>query len=171
MYTRQYSRTLTPPPGYHGTSVRPPEPQRPQTGAPIGHAVPLSAVPEEDLSPSRPAGTEETGILRFPQEENGPDVLTHGDPPRPAREENGIPRFPHERRETFSEPPAARTSVSPFPPLPMLSSLAEDDLLLLALLFLLLNGREDAVKENGDMILLLGFLFLVGWRRDVVSDV
>ena len=46
-------------------------------------------------------------------------------------------------------------------PLPL--SLQNDDLLLLGLLLLMLSGDEGSLRDHWDVILLLGFLFFVGW--------
>lgn len=91
--------------------------------------------------------------------------------PEPPKEEN-LPRVPVEEAQTYSPSLPERHGIFPFPPgKNEKRPLAEDDLLLLALLFLLLSGKDDAVKENGDVILLLGFLFLIGHREADETDV
>ncbi len=186
MYTRRYPsaprRPITPPPDYSGTALRPPISAKPTEDT---FVPPPPALPDEnEVAPARP-----TAIPTPPSQPKAPvedPRLSGGASKRPdlAAAPSAV-----KRRFTLRSPSRGKIPLSapknlsrrPFgiradekgyriPHRGVLSAMASlpsqswalDDLLLLGLLFLLLNGGEEDVRSHLDVIVLLGFLFFVG---------
>ena len=147
MYTRRYPTPpshLTPPPDYSGTAMRqrqeeeevliPPPPATPEAEEVAEEIIAVSASPKEERDAEAFLKKDYKKVRTAKRSRGLCSVKKEG---KCEKKREGSPSF-------------------------SLSALASDDLLLLGLLFLLLSVDPHSVRAQGDVILLLGFLFFIG---------
>lgn len=187
-------RPIMPPPDYSGTALlsKTPPPEVPAEAAisPPPPSLPISTGSEPIIgqiaTPSRRTAEDTPAVLPEEAEDlrlgagfsRRPD-LASPPRPRPVRFTKRAPRrglIPQKRPLTETKRPIGlrageegyrpkRRSAIGAMALPQGIGFETDDLLLLGLLLLFLYGGEDSVREHTDVILLLGFLFFVGFGQ------